>query len=71
MADSVCSNGLPGVETDDICCVAACGVCGGVSCGNIPGLSGADCCLTTISENNERCSDKGSAPCVIDPPGGL
>eukprot|EP00903_Cladosiphon_okamuranus_P006298 g6176.t1 len=67
-AESTCSNGFPGVETDLICCDAACGICGGDTCGNVPGLTGADCCLTEISEANELCSVKGSAPCVVDPP---
>lgn len=67
--DTTCSNGFAGVDNGLICCDAACGVCGGATCGSIPGLTGADCCLTEISEANELCSVKGSAPCVIDPPG--
>ena len=39
--DSVCSNGLPGIEAEMVCCDAACGVCGGATCGNRPGLTGA------------------------------
>ena len=31
-----CSNGLPGVNKDDICCEAQCGDCGGPGCGGRP-----------------------------------
>ena len=33
------SNGLPGVNNDDICCEAQCGKCGGPGCGGRPGGS--------------------------------
>ncbi|CAM9115958.1 unnamed protein product [Ectocarpus sp. 6 AP-2014] len=70
VADSVCSNGFPGIENEDasVCCDAACNVCGGSTCGNVAGLTGADCCTGTIITNDELCSVKGSAPCVVDPP---
>ncbi|CAM9694516.1 unnamed protein product [Pylaiella littoralis] len=67
--DTTCSNGLPGVESDNlICCVAACGTCGGQNCGDVAGFTGDDCCIENIEANNELCSDKGFAPCVVDPP---
>ena len=33
----VCSNGLPGVEANGVCCEAQCGTCGGSGCGGRPG----------------------------------
>ncbi|CAN0510195.1 unnamed protein product, partial [Scytosiphon promiscuus] len=35
----VCSNGLPGVQSDDICCDSSCGTCGGAGCAARPGGS--------------------------------
>ena len=67
--DTTCSNGLAGIESGEVCCDAACGVCGGATCGNLPGLTGADCCIGEIETAAELCSVKGSAPCVVDPPG--
>ncbi|CAN0492872.1 unnamed protein product, partial [Scytosiphon promiscuus] len=32
-----CSNGLLGVQKDDICCDPDCGTCGGSSCGQQTG----------------------------------
>ncbi|CAN0425466.1 unnamed protein product, partial [Scytosiphon promiscuus] len=38
-AEAQCSNGLVGVQRDEICCDAGCGVCGGGDCGQLPGGS--------------------------------
>ena len=35
--EMLCSNGVPGVEEDGICCKAQCGTCGGSGCGGRPG----------------------------------
>ena len=35
--ETVCSNGLIGVERDHICCAAQCGTCGGDGCRDRPG----------------------------------
>lgn len=32
-----CSNGLPGVQKNSICCEARCGTCGGAGCKGRPG----------------------------------
>ena len=61
----VCSNGLPGVQTDDICCSASCGTCGGRGCGSLPG-GAPNCCAGYIQEAGELCSNTGEAPCIID-----
>ena len=37
MPEVVCSNGLPGVEGDDVCCSAQCETCGGSGCRNREG----------------------------------
>ena len=65
---TVCSNGLSGVEADEICCALSCGLCGGVGCGSVPGLTGDQCCITTIEASGELCSITGAAPCRVDPP---
>ena len=33
----VCSNGLPGLEANGVCCEAQCGECGGGGCAERPG----------------------------------
>lgn len=67
-SNSTCSNGLTGIEDEvnGACCVAACGTCGGEGCGNIPGLSGDDCCSTIITSNGTLCSVSNSAPCIME-----
>ncbi|CAM9361846.1 unnamed protein product [Ascophyllum nodosum] len=69
-SNSTCSNGLSGFEdtVNFVCCDVACGLCGGPGCGNVPGLSGDDCCSGTIATNGTLCSVTGAAPCIIDPP---
>lgn len=65
-APSTCSNGIPGVQDGAVCCLEACGQCGGTGCGAIAGTEGAsDCCPSTIMENaaGEFCGD---APCIIE-----
>lgn len=70
-AGAVCSNGLEGVESTslDVCCVEACGMCGGVGCaqagGNGSTLTEADCCATEIVDSGVLCVDTGAAPCII------
>lgn len=62
LAWSVCSNGMPGVESSagDACCPTLCGVCAGDGCG--VGGNAAYCCTPAI---NQTCSERGSAPCSI------
>eukprot|EP00752_Nemacystus_decipiens_P008767 g7823.t1 len=67
-ANATCSNGLAGIEADEICCDAGCGMCGGANCGTVPGLTSADCCLADIAAAGQLCSVTLSAPCVVDPP---
>lgn len=67
-AQSMCSNGLPGVEASslDACCVAECGTCGGIGCTPVNStLTSADCCATEIVDSGSLCSDTGAAPCII------
>lgn len=68
---AMCSNGYSGVEDTvaGVCCVQACGQCGGVGCGDIPGLSASDCCSATIETTGVQCNTVGVAPCIMSPPG--
>ena len=64
----MCSNGLDGVETSGVCCVAECGTCGGSGCGSraqAAGLTAADCCVGRITDENVYCDDSEVAPCII------
>ncbi|CAM9267001.1 unnamed protein product [Ascophyllum nodosum] len=64
VVSSECSNGLPGYQDRDVCCLLACGQCGGPGCGTIPGTGGSsNCCSTTIREEGVIC---GQPPCIID-----
>jgi len=50
-----------------LCVQAGCGECGGSGCskrGN--GLDGDDCCQSKIKKNGKKCSETGSAPCIVD-----
>ncbi|CAM9914198.1 unnamed protein product, partial [Ectocarpus fasciculatus] len=59
--ESVCSNGVPGIESNGVCCETSCGQCGGAGCSSV-GNGAESCCTSTILEFGEVC---GSAPCVI------
>ena len=64
----MCSNGLDGVETSGVYCVAECGTCGGSGCGSraqAAGLTAADCCVGRIRDENVYCDDSEVAPCII------
>lgn len=64
-APSTCSNGIPGVSDGDVCCLEACGQCGGVGCSAIAGTNGAsDCCPDTIKQESGGVFC-GEAPCVM------
>ena len=43
----VCSNGLPGVEANGVCCEAQCEECGGPGCSSCPG-SRVRCCFVVF-----------------------
>ncbi|CAN0467500.1 unnamed protein product, partial [Discosporangium mesarthrocarpum] len=63
---SVCSNGSPGYQRDEVCCKMDCGFCGGVGCGAVPGTNGAsDCCPTDIRAAGQCCGAGVVAPCLI------
>lgn len=68
-ADAVCSNGIAGVQATsvDVCCVEACGQCGGPGCdpGNSSTLTAADCCSSEIEQSGVLCDVTGTAPCII------
>ena len=63
----MCSNGLVGIESEDgeICCVAQCGMCGGVGCATAGGLTADECCTVRIFSLGELCAVSGEAPCII------
>ena len=63
-----CSNGVPGVEADGVCCVAECETCGGAGCRNrarAVGLTSDDCCVQRISDSGVYCDDSETAPCIV------
>ncbi|CAN0421213.1 unnamed protein product, partial [Ectocarpus sp. 12 AP-2014] len=59
-ADSTCSNGFPGVESENgkTCCLTSCGFCAGDGCSNQGNAT--DCCATEISLYGEECDIAGS-----------
>lgn len=70
VTDSFCSNGLRGLNSSNgaVCCVAACGKCGGPGCSQVgaPALDADDCCATEIADFGKLCSITGAAPCIIN-----
>lgn len=64
IAESICSNGIPGVETDNYCCLKECGTCGGSGCRNRPGGK-EGCCKGAIDDAGVLCDDSGAAPCIM------
>ena len=68
-SEETCSNGLPGIEADGVCCVSECPQCGGSRCGRRArraGLAATDCCPGPITSVGVSCNDSEMAPCVID-----
>ncbi|CAM9225226.1 unnamed protein product, partial [Ectocarpus fasciculatus] len=63
-----CSNGLAGYEKSGACCSVGCGTCGGEGCSQL-GEGAESCCTSNIIAAGEPCSEKGAAPCVVDPAG--
>ncbi|CAM9966513.1 unnamed protein product [Ectocarpus sp. 6 AP-2014] len=59
--ESVCTNGVSGIESDGVCCEISCGQCGGSGCSS-RGNGAQSCCTSTILEVGEVC---GVAPCII------
>ncbi|CAN0508441.1 unnamed protein product, partial [Scytosiphon promiscuus] len=67
VAGDVCSNGIPGIQSGDACCLAECGNCGGPGCSELGGGLGADnCCQSEIEDFGELCSVTLASPCVVD-----
>eukprot|EP01062_Namystynia_karyoxenos_P017091 TRINITY_DN1627_c0_g1_i4.p1 TRINITY_DN1627_c0_g1~~TRINITY_DN1627_c0_g1_i4.p1 ORF type:complete len:594 (+),score=95.73 TRINITY_DN1627_c0_g1_i4:106-1782(+) len=63
--DPTCAGGVVDDVAGDICCLAACGTCGGSGCGLRTGRA-ADCCGSSIRASGRSCHTSG-APCVIPP----
>ena len=64
----MCGNGLAGVKTFGVCCVAECGTCGGSGCGSrtqAAGLTADDCCVGRIRDADVYCDESEAAPCII------
>lgn len=65
-----CKNGVDGIQSEscDVCCPAACGVCGGDTCASPADDSlGADeCCESNIKEAEVLCIHTGEAPCIVN-----
>ena len=67
-AAQVCSNGIAGIESSDMCCVADCGTCGGSGCARRarrPGLTPEDCCIGLIKDADVFCDDSDTVPCIV------
>uniref|UniRef100_A0A7S4N5U2 Uncharacterized protein n=1 Tax=Odontella aurita TaxID=265563 RepID=A0A7S4N5U2_9STRA len=62
MADPTCSSGIQ--SSNDACCAASCGTCGGRGCGGRPG-GGSACCSGSILGNDERTCDRYPPPCRL------
>lgn len=66
----MCDNGVNGISSSngEVCCVAACGQCGGAGCSIIarPTFDAFDCCVTEIMDFGNPCSETGTAPCFVD-----
>ncbi len=60
-ADPTCANG---VSSQNVCCPASCGTCGGTGCSSRPGAS--LCCGGTVLSLGLSCDDSGP-PCTISP----
>ncbi|CAM9982062.1 unnamed protein product, partial [Scytosiphon promiscuus] len=70
LAEAACAGGLEGIASDDgtICCLQACGQCGGSGCSDIEGTEETDCCTADISSAGVVCGDNGAvAPCIVQP----
>ncbi|CAM9759794.1 unnamed protein product [Ascophyllum nodosum] len=67
--ETVCSNGIAGVEASGMCCTLGCGTCGDPGCGSrgaADGLTAEDCCTSRIRDSGVFCDVSGTAPCIID-----
>ncbi|HYJ08976.1 MAG TPA: serine protease [Polyangiaceae bacterium] len=62
-ADQACNTGI---ASDNVCCEAACGSCGGSDCSGRPGGKEA-CCAGTIRNAGVSCTESGP-PCVLSDP---
>eukprot|EP00041_Stephanoeca_diplocostata_P032809 m.1062510 g.1062510 ORF g.1062510 m.1062510 type:complete len:503 (-) comp24215_c0_seq18:1654-3162(-) len=63
-SDPTCATGtMTSSHSDDICCSASCGVCGGTGCNDRPGGSDS-CCAGSILSANVSCAEHGP-PCVV------
>eukprot|EP01062_Namystynia_karyoxenos_P017088 TRINITY_DN1627_c0_g1_i1.p1 TRINITY_DN1627_c0_g1~~TRINITY_DN1627_c0_g1_i1.p1 ORF type:complete len:451 (+),score=87.93 TRINITY_DN1627_c0_g1_i1:106-1353(+) len=63
--DPTCAGGVVDDVAGDICCLAACGTCGGSGCGLRTGRA-ADCCGSSIRASGRSCHTS-VAPCVMTP----
>lgn len=67
VADTVCINGISGIQVGDACCRAGCAQCGGTECSTITGVSGfgaTECCVDTILSAGIECGGDVVAPCI-------
>lgn len=60
--DPTCTHGI---RSNNVCCMASCGICGGTGCSlRVGGANG--CCGANILKTNHSCQES-VAPCVIPP----
>lgn len=64
-SSGTCTNGIPGIQSKNTCCLLACGICGGSGCGSRNGLTGNECCEGNIVAQNVFCTESGAAPCIV------
>eukprot|EP00903_Cladosiphon_okamuranus_P012680 g11859.t1 len=58
-------SGDAGILQGNVCCEASCGTCGGSGCSG-RGNGQFSCCTRNIKDVGEMCSEKKSAPCIVD-----
>ncbi|CAB1099232.1 unnamed protein product [Ectocarpus sp. CCAP 1310/34] len=71
LVEAECVAGVEGIlsSNEEVCCIAACGMCGGSGCSDVEGTDGgSDCCVDDILDSDVTCGvDDGVAPCIVDP----
>ncbi|CAM9347956.1 unnamed protein product [Ectocarpus sp. 12 AP-2014] len=71
LVEAECADGLEGIlsSNEEVCCIVACGMCGGSGCSDVEDTNGgSDCCVDDILDSDITCGvDNGVAPCIVDP----
>lgn len=65
LPDGMCAGGIVGIQSKDVCCMEACGQCGGSGCSTVGGFGSDKCCEGGVRDTGVMCADSGVAPCVL------